>query len=74
MQTARTKNRLRSVMAVALFLGLFGNTATSQPLSININQPTIETGQTLTFSVTGPVGMNIWMLLDFVPGTSFFPR
>jgi len=73
MHSAPLTPRARPLLALALCLGFFAEAAISQPLSININQPTIETGQTLTFSVTGPPGTNIWMLLDLVEGQSVYP-
>jgi len=73
MTAAPLTRRSRPFLAIALCLGLFAEGALSQPLSINLNQPTVETGQTLAFSVTGPPGTNIWMLLDLVEGQSFYP-
>lgn len=73
MNSTPMTRRSRPLLALALCLGFFADAAISQPLSINLNQPTIETGQTLTFSVTGPPGTNIWMLLDLVEGQSVYP-
>lgn len=68
-------NTARLLLPCLLALGLTAAPLRADvlPASISVSQSVIEMGQGFTFTVQGPAGANLYLLVDFTPGQVTHP-